>query len=190
MKRKRAAGAVALLVLLASLSSCVSTQRTSITKKDLPDPSVSTLVFGYLGHQTMFGVSALQYCKYYQVNPDSEARVIDAIRPSSVSNPVFFLDPVAVGSSWQLLYFQMTSGNTITYFYLGMVGKDAYDFRAEKPGLLYIGSHMLVAGATQYSMQVRELVGGEEEALEAIRPQFKGTAWEAVIDQRLKELKS
>lgn len=190
VRKEHVAIALTLIAAALLLSSCISTQPRTVNKKQLLDPSNSTLAYGYLGFKTLFGTTGAEFGTYYQVNPAFEPVKLTAIQPLGRSSPMYYLQPVETGSSMKLLYFQLTSGRTVTYFQPGLLGRNKSDFRAEKPGLLYLGSHIIAASLKGWEFAEQEAENGELKLLREMLPAFKKTPWQSVIEARIKELES
>jgi hypothetical protein len=78
-----------------------------------------------------------------------------------------------------------------------VAGKNPYDPRMEKPGLLYIGAYAYGRDdspdgeKSEYELwDIHELKdeGYELGSLKALLPNFKRTAWQSLIEARIKEL--
>lgn len=186
---------LAMVTLLAL--SCVSVGPTRLSRgDDLGDPSTHTLAFGYLGRHTSLGRSALNYTRFIQLNPQHEAMFTYAVRPRG-NNGLFYMAPMPVGSSWKFFSYSITSGNTITYYYNGLVGKSDWDPRMTRPGLMYIGAYARQPVTVDEGTPAERIInilapvedeGFELQALRAMRPQFAKTAWADLIDRRIQEL--
>jgi len=194
--KRRAALAPAFALIALALASCASVGPSSISTKDIGGPDTHTLAYGYLGYHSIFGKGAAENALFIQLNPEHEAALYYAIRPAGNSG-FFFLTPQPVGSSWKLLEFVKRGGNSITYYKRGVAGKNPYDPRMEKPGLYYIGAYAYGrdenpdGAQSDYELwDIHELKdeGYELGSLKALLPNFKRTAWQGLIEARIKEL--
>lgn len=167
-----------------------------VTKKTLGSPETHTLFFG---HSTvkpgMFGGSDTRV--FAQINPEKSAFFCIPFYMTHFgknSPGVFCIPPVEQGSELRLIQSTYVysvgngfgGGTVFTYVYNTLLGiQESYlQFKAEKPGLQYVGSYM-----RQNDGYVPEETGTELNALLEMQAFFKGTEWQAVIEQRIKELK-
>jgi hypothetical protein len=162
-------------------------------------PSDSVLIYGSATQvRTIFGAGPIDNLEMVQLNPAQKPMIITPAR----SGPVFFTEPLPVGSSVRFFYFSIKQGRTITFYERGVQGQGPTDRRLAKPGLLYLGA--LIYCDKQYledkKFSFRALDestldlypagdGKEIDALKSLLPKFRGTDWEPVIAARIEELK-
>jgi len=180
---------------LTILGSCVSIGPSTMPKGEIGSPGTHTLVYGYLGFHNVFGKRPMQYPRYIQLDPDAEPGLEYAIHPKYDGS--FFLPPLPAGTSWKLLSFLDAGTNSTTVYQQGVMGKNAWDPRLEKPGLMYLGAFAWSAGPRAWAGEDDYSAWGihpfpddgyELAALEALLPQFAKTEWEPIIKARIKEL--
>lgn len=183
-----------MVLLIFLLGSCMSLGQRQISKKDLPGPENHTLIYGYLGYHTIFSKKGLDGVRFIQLNPEHPATLQGAFRPLG-NRGSFFLYPQPTGSSLKLFLYSISGGNSTTYYYQGIGGKKPYDPKTQKPGLMYIGPWAYSGASSDTidstnSWYIRELIEKDHELtiLKAMLPQFKGTDWYELIDNRIKEL--
>lgn len=186
----------AAIALALALAGCASAGPARVTRDDIGDPAEETLLFGYLGNHGLIKKHALQQARFIQLEPTRPNWIIMAVRPQG-DNGIFYLPPLQAGSSLKLLDYTTRSGQTTTSWGQGISGKYPYDPRLAKPGLQYFGAFAqgyhdveLESGEKSREWGILEIEddGYELKALKALRSNFKGTAWEAIIDARIQEL--
>ncbi|PKL23164.1 MAG: hypothetical protein CVV47_15795 [Spirochaetae bacterium HGW-Spirochaetae-3] len=194
--RKHAWRVGAALALAIALGGCVSAGPSRVSRDEIGDPTDRTLMFGYLGNHGLIVKHALQQARFIQLDPSQPNGLVTAVRPQGDSG-IFYLPPVPAGSAWKLLDFTTKSGQTTTRWLQGISGKEPYDPKPAKPGLMYLGAFAQTSRETEaeagksykeWGIFPVEDEGYELEALKAMRSNFKGTAWEAIIDARIQEL--
>jgi len=210
MKRTRKyAWLGAALVLAGLVLSCASQPNVPynynkpVAKMSFDDPSTSVLVYGSARQVKTFltvfaGAGPINSLELVQLNPQKEPMIITPARDGAY----FYTEPLPVGSSLKIFFYSMQLGNTITSYYRGIQGRGPSDVRLEKPGLLYLGSLVYcdkgymdthtVSGRTidQNSLDLYPAGPDKEiDILKAILPKFRKTAWEALIINRIEELK-
>jgi hypothetical protein len=188
MHRRFVALALAALVV-AGMTSCSSLIKTmGRSKKDLGAPDTHALIFGSITYAGgMLGMTGTPKMKWYQVNPSAEPLTMEP----GTDGDLFFIDPRPVGESWQLFSYTIKSGNTTTYYYLGFNGRQAWDFRTDKPGLLYTGSYEYHAPKL-FKDDPEGLYPADDptelDLLKDLLGKFTNTPWQSVIEARIKEM--
>jgi len=186
----------AALALALTLAGCASVGPSRVSRDDIGDPAEQTLLFGYLGNHGLIQKHALPLARFIQLEPTRPNALVTAVRPQGDSG-IFYLPPLQTGSSLKLLEYTTKSGQTTTTWGQGISGKYPYDPRLAKPGLQYFGAFAqayrdveLESGEKSREWGILEIEddGYELKALKALRTNFKGTAWEAIIDARIQEL--
>ena len=167
-------------------------------KKKFGPPDTHTLIFGYMDIEGISeaerkiapGIGIHDIEIFAQVNPEKEA--FFAV-PLYFKPNVFCFQPVESGVLLRLLKSYYTTliilfGRPVTVTYhldsfFGAPDASSLQYTAAKPGLYYAGSY--TRSKDRYT---REDTRNELEALKIIRPYFKRTAWQPVIEERIKEL--
>jgi hypothetical protein len=173
-----------------------------VKKAAYGSPSDSVLVYGSaLQAKSILTVLSasrrIDNLEMIQLNPAQKPAIITPARDGSY----FFTEPLPLGSSVRFFYFSITQGKTTTFYERGVQGRGPTDRKLSKPGLLYLGSLVLcdqgyinketAFRSPDYStMDLYPVGDGQEiDALKALLPKFKGTAWEPLITARIEELK-
>jgi len=186
----------AALALAIALAGCASAGPSRVSRSEIGDPAEQTLLFGYLGNHGLIQKHALQLARFIQLEPTRPNLIVTAVRPLG-DNGIFYLQPLQAGSSLKLLEYTTQSGQTTTRWLQGISGRNPYDPRLAKPGLQYLGAFAQTyrdvetkSGEKYREWGILEIEddGYELKALKALRTNFKGTAWEAIIDARIQEL--
>lgn len=185
----------ALLAMAALGQSCMTISAYEgakpVPKSAYGDPSNSTLIYG----STVLDTGAtLAFAKYVpltvifmQINTERKPAILS---PGIVGmGKAFYLAPLPVGSSIKAFYQTYSIGRTTYLDSLGIQGRYNIDVKAAKPGLLYLGS-LVYTDKDGTAEQDFYPIGTVKEldALKAMLPEFAGTAWEAPIKDRIKEL--
>jgi hypothetical protein len=176
-----------LAVLLAvALVSCASLSMSKAGKQATPDSHV--LVFGSITYrQGLLMITRTPSLMWTQVNPDAAALQAQP----AVDGDLFFVAPRPLGESWDLHSYTIRAGNSRVTHYLGMNGKGTWDFRTEKPGLLYVGCYQYQEGklfSDDYGGMRPSEKPTELELLKMLVSHFTKTPWEPVIQARIEEL--
>jgi hypothetical protein len=194
-----ALAATALGVSCATAPTIPLRDNVAIKRTAYGSPSDSVLVYGSATQvKTIFGAGPIDNLEMVQLNPAQKPMIITPAR----SGPVFFTEPLPLGSSLRFFYFSIKQGRTITFYERGVQGQGPTDRRLAKPGLLYLGA--LIYCDKQYlvdkkfsfraldesTMDLYPTGDGKEiDALKSLLPKFRGTDWEPVITARIEELK-
>lgn len=159
----------------------------TVSKKDYGSPETHTLLFGYLRVKRSYSDFAARDIEtFVQVNPEKEAMIL---MPRYFRSPAFCIVPVEPGTKLRLAYayYEITGYQSTTIYSLYSTLNDPEEltlcYTAKKPGLQYVGSINREEGA-----YIKEKTSYELAALQDMQAYFKGTAWEAVINARVKEL--
>lgn len=185
MHRRFVAPVLAILAA-AAMTSCASLSMGKAGKQGTPDSHV--LIFGSITYkQGILMLSKTPSLMWTQVNPEAEALQVQP----AVDGGLFFVAPRPVGESWNLHFYTLRAGNSRVTYYLGLNGKDPWDFRTEKPGLLFAGSFLYqqpkFLSADPYGLRPAESPT-ELELLRRLVGHFTKTPWESVIQARIEEL--
>ena len=171
----------------------------AIKKTAYGSPADSVLVYGSASQvRTIFGAGPIDNLEMIQLNPAQRPMIITPAR----SGPVFFTEPLPVGSSVRFFYFSIKQGRTITFYERGAQGQGPTDRKLAKPGLLYLGS-LVYCDKRYFDDRKLSLRAFDEstadlypagdvkeiDALKSFLPKFKGTDWEPIIAARIEELK-
>ena len=167
-------------------------------KKKFGPPDTHTLIFGYMDIEGISeverkiapGIGIHDFEIFAQVNPEKEAFFA---MPLYFKPNIFCFQPVESGVLLRLLKSYYTTliilfGRPVTVTYhldsfFGAPDASSLQYTAAKPGLYYAGSY--TRSKDRYT---REDTRNELEALKIIQPYFKRTAWQPVIEERIKEL--
>ena len=195
-KRRKAAGLIIFtgIILAAFFVGCSSVpdgphyNRIDVKPENIEGPTQeNALVFGYINTQGVY---------FAQINPDREALVMF---PGSVKKDgsLRFFQPLAVGSSLQMVYMMVTSGRVIYYQYPALDEPEApFSIRVTKPGLQYFGSYKVkIVGENLFTLGSdlafeKDEVKTELDALRLLLADLGETSWEPVISARIKELEN
>lgn len=197
------AAVCAALALAASgcASMVVTGPKKVLAMKEKSAKTASIDTAGYGGpsdHVLAFGLTGVPVTTMAQVNPHlppvharlGVAGVIGSKKAgyddAFYYYPVY-LPPLAVGSKMATTH-MFHNGAYYYYITFPLNGDEDFSFAATKPGLLYLGDFS--PDFVSMSLVGVKKVGSANElyCLRSILPQFKGTAWEQVIQARIKEL--
>jgi len=189
---------VLLCVLGLVFMGCMTTGRVrypyedgkKLQKTEMPSPEDHTLLFGNAAFEGFLFEDDIQIMEFIQLNPSLEPK---RVYPGT-SSTLFYLYPVKPDSVMQLIYWEQTKGNVITYSRPGIQKhKGTLTFTAKKPGLQYIGSYLLgtepAEKRSSHGLVFLERDTPDElKALIKLKSLLTNTPWESVIDERLEEL--
>lgn len=167
-------------------------------KKKFGPPDTHTLIFGYMDiegiseadRKAALGIGMHDFEIFAQVNPEKEAFFA---MPLYFKPNIFCFPPLEQGISLRLLKSNY-SINTVMYgrpatviynldSFFGTPDASSLQHTAAKSGLYYAGSFTRSKGRYTRTDNRNEL-----DALKIIQPYFKGTVWQSIIEERIKEL--
>lgn len=200
---KKVAVLVCLLNIIPALTSCilfsnlkmmVEESKASINGKQVivqsrGDPKTDCLVYGYVNVK---GVHM-----YVQMDSLKEAVYTT---PLLMGDGAFCFPPFAKDLSFQLVRLRYDNWftNAVTYYTPGLGKEGNIAFTTQKAGLQFIGAYNFAVKGTMmdgYSATITPYPHNEQSEYELktlikMKPQFKNTDWEALIDKRIEEIKN
>lgn len=197
------AAACAAFALSASgcASMVVANPRKVVAVKEKSAKTVSYKNAEYGGpsdHTLAFGLTGVPDLNMVQVDPDLppvHAKLGVAWAVGAKQTPyddalyyyIVYLPPLAVGSKMATSY-MFFNGASYYYITFPLNSEERFSFAATKPGLLYLGDFS--PDFRSMSLNGVKKVGSSQElfCLRKMLPRFKGSEWEAVIEERIKEL--
>ncbi len=160
------------LVLLMALASCSTFQDSR--NQALGGPTDHVMVFGSFRIDNLLLDQPIDRILMVRVDP---ALPKTQMEPSVAGN-MFFSDPLPTGSRWRIA--------SVT------VGEEelavSFDFRADQPGLLFLGSMEISGDGSQQSQVRRFPTPSERRLLQDLLDAWKGTAWEPAIRARIRRI--
>lgn len=181
------------------LAGCASAGRTGypyengqkFLKEEVPSPEDHTLIFGHLGTNFFASKGIFTSLEFAQIDPQYEAK---RIYPG-VNSTMFYLTPVKPGPTFKIIYWLVKNRWVTMYSFPGLRKDNPnLSFTAKKPGLQYVGSYFFQVNKQYKTLKnaeydfVEHESPGELEALQLLLPRLTETAWQPVIEQRIKEL--
>jgi hypothetical protein len=195
-----------LLCLISSCASLLSPRENSVIvePKDFGEPENSTVVFGYISQGKrpgqLFGQELpmeLDTVEFVQINPDKEPLFV---LPGKMftDGTMFYTHPVKPGMILKMIQWKRYDDVNVHYSYgrqmvdkiytvIPQVFGEEVTVEIKKPGLYYFGNY-----AMDYEKNIFVKNDNPEKTelniLKKIIDDFKNTAWENVINERIKEL--
>ena len=200
---KKGAVLICLLGIIPVFTSCIlfsnlkmtaeegkaSVNGKQVTVQSMGDPKTDCLVYGYVNVK---GVHM-----YVQMDSSKEALYVTPLLMGSGS---FCFSPLAKDLSFQLVRLRYDNWftNSITYYTPGLGKEGNIAFTTQKAGLQFIGAYNFAVKGTMmdgYSATITPYPHNEQSEYELktlikMKPQFKNTDWEALIDKRIEEIKN
>lgn len=173
----------ALIAAAFMLSSCFITMESAVNKKsimpkDFGSPKEKTLIFGIMD---VYGANPYP-AEYMQINPENEAKFAKA---STLPSNVFYLPPSDKGDTFALISIRASAYNIVYTGKYGLQTANKPVFKAEKPGLQYVGHYTYKGNGFVYKEESAKM---ELKALKVIEKKFRKTEWAKLIQKRIKKL--